>query len=222
VVEGILLAVRPRIAVGYEVMAAQPCSHCVIRAPDGTIALIERLYDKQGDFGVFLQQAHNWANFEQTKWSDELYQRYVLPHFSADNRPRIESFDWCTAHRDELTEKRSAAARAMFDKHEAEQKATEQAMAPRPAWRGECMIASDGGSDQVPGLVVPRPECRRGVETRLSLSELACQKAGVRVRDWFGQDLKWFSWTLKYRKSYRRSRTQDGYCSVSRSRHGLR
>jgi len=51
-----------------------------------------------------------------------LYQRYVIPHFSQDNRPRIESFDWCSAHRDELTEKRASAARAMFEKHEAEQK----------------------------------------------------------------------------------------------------
>ena len=95
----------------------------VIGTPDDAIDLIERLYDKQGDFGVFLQQAHNWADFEQTKRSYELYQRYVMPHFSADNRPRIDSFDWCSAHRDELTEKRSSAARAMFDKHEAEQRA---------------------------------------------------------------------------------------------------
>src|SRR6201996_8524635 len=99
----------------------------VIGTPDDAIALIERLYDKQGDFGVFLQQVHNWADFEQTKRSYELYQRYVMPHFSGDNRPRIESFDWCAAHRDELSEKRSSAARAMFDKHEAEQRSREAA-----------------------------------------------------------------------------------------------
>ena len=50
-----------------------------------------------------------------------------MPHFSGDNVPRIESFDWCTEHRDELTEKRSTAARAMFDKHEAEQRAARAA-----------------------------------------------------------------------------------------------
>jgi limonene 1,2-monooxygenase len=104
----------------------------VIGTPDDAIALIQRLYDKQGDFGVFLQQVHNWADFEQTKRSYELYQRYVMPHFSRDNRPRIESFDWCSVHRDELTEKRSSAARAMFDKHEAEMKAREQAAMARP------------------------------------------------------------------------------------------
>src|SRR6202034_2994860 len=94
----------------------------VIGTPDDAIALIQRLRDKQGELGVFLQQAHNWADFEQTKRSYELYQRYVMLHFSGDNRPRIDSFDWCSAHRDELAEKRSSAARAMFEKHEAEQK----------------------------------------------------------------------------------------------------
>jgi limonene 1,2-monooxygenase len=104
----------------------------VIGTPDDAIALIERLYAKQGDFGVFLQQVHNWADFEQTKRSYELYQRYVMPHFSRDNRPRIESFDWCTAHRDELSEKRASAARLMFDKHEAEQRAKAAGAVARP------------------------------------------------------------------------------------------
>lgn len=102
----------------------------VIGTPDDAIALIQRLYDKQGEFGAFLQQVHNWADFEQTKRSYELYQRYVMPHFSGDNCPRIASFDWCTDHRAELTEKRSSAARLMFDKHEAEQR--EKAAMVRP------------------------------------------------------------------------------------------
>lgn len=104
----------------------------VIGTPDDAIALIQRLYDKQGDFGVFLQQVHNWADFEQTKRSHELYQRYVMPHFSGANRPRVESFDWCTNNRDLLAEKRTSAARAMFDKHEAEMKAKEAATVARP------------------------------------------------------------------------------------------
>ena len=99
----------------------------VIGTPDDAIAMIQRLYDKQGDFGAFLQQVHNWADFEQTKRSYELYQRYVMPHFSGTNGPRIDSFDWCTENRALLTEKRTSAARAMFDKHEAEQKAKKAA-----------------------------------------------------------------------------------------------
>ncbi|MEZ5855092.1 MAG: LLM class flavin-dependent oxidoreductase [Hyphomicrobiaceae bacterium] len=99
----------------------------VIGTPDDAIALIQRLYDKQGDFGVMLQQVHNWADWEATKRSYELYQRYVMPHFSRDNRPRIESFEWCTQNRDLLAEKRSTAAKAMFDKHEAEMQAKQKA-----------------------------------------------------------------------------------------------
>jgi limonene 1,2-monooxygenase len=95
----------------------------VIGTPDDAIEMIERLYAKQGQFGAFLHQAHNWADWEQTKRSYELYARFVMPHFSGDNRARIESYDWCTAHLDELSEKRAGAARAMFDKHEAEQQA---------------------------------------------------------------------------------------------------
>jgi limonene 1,2-monooxygenase len=107
----------------------------VIGTPDDAIALIQRLRDKQGQFGVFLHQAHNWADWEQTKRSYELYARYVMPHFSDENVPRIESFEWCAEHRDELTEKRSNAARAMFDKHEAEQKAARAAREAAPMVR---------------------------------------------------------------------------------------
>jgi limonene 1,2-monooxygenase len=105
----------------------------VVGTPDDAIALIERLQAKQGEFGVFLHQAHNWADWEETKRSYELYARYVMPHFSRDNAPRARSYDWCTDHRDELSEKRSAAARAMFDKHEAEQRAREATAINRPA-----------------------------------------------------------------------------------------
>ena len=37
----------------------------VIGTPDDAIALIERLQAKQGEFGVFLHQAHNWADWER-------------------------------------------------------------------------------------------------------------------------------------------------------------
>jgi len=104
----------------------------VIGTPDDAIALIQRLYDKQGDFGVFLQQVHNWADFEETKRSYELYQRYVIPHFSKVNQPRIESFDWCANNRELLTEKRTTAAKLMFDKHEAEMQAKQAEAMVRP------------------------------------------------------------------------------------------
>jgi limonene 1,2-monooxygenase len=95
----------------------------VCGTPDDAIALIERLQAKQGEFGAFLHQAHNWADFEATKRSYELYARYVMPHFSKQNRARAASYEWCGDNRAEFGAKRNAAAKAMFDKHEAEQKA---------------------------------------------------------------------------------------------------
>jgi limonene 1,2-monooxygenase len=69
-----------------------------------------------------LHQAHNWADFEATKRSYELYSRYVMPHFSKLNQSRTASYEWCGDNRDEFSAKRNAAAKAMFDKHEAEQR----------------------------------------------------------------------------------------------------
>jgi limonene 1,2-monooxygenase len=107
----------------------------VCGTPDDAIALIERLQEKQGEFGVFLQQAHNWADFEATKRSYELYARYVMPHFSKANAPRAGSFQWCGDNRAEFSAKRQAAAKAMFDKHEAEQRAaTARPTRGREAW----------------------------------------------------------------------------------------
>ena len=99
----------------------------VCGTPEDAIQLIDRLYQKQGEFGAFLQQADNWADFAATKRSYELYARYVMPHFSHLNQSRAASYQWCGDNRDEFSAKRQAAARAMFDKHEAEQAAARSA-----------------------------------------------------------------------------------------------
>ncbi|HVH75621.1 MAG TPA: LLM class flavin-dependent oxidoreductase [Stellaceae bacterium] len=104
----------------------------VIGTPEDAIALIERLQRKQGPFGVFLHQAHNWADWEETKRSYELYARFVMPHFSRANVPRTASFEWCAENREDFSAQRSAAAQAMFDKHELEQRAARAAPAARP------------------------------------------------------------------------------------------
>lgn len=92
----------------------------VVGTPDDAIARIEALRDKQGDFGAILLQAHNWADWEATKRSYELYARYVMPHFSGANVARQDSYRWVSAHTSELSELRRAAAQEMFHKHEAE------------------------------------------------------------------------------------------------------
>jgi limonene 1,2-monooxygenase len=92
----------------------------VVGTPEDAIERIEALQAKQGDFGAILLQAHNWADWEKTKHSYELYARYVMPHFTQANRARDESYRWVTAHTGQLTDLRQAAAKKMFDQHEAE------------------------------------------------------------------------------------------------------
>jgi limonene 1,2-monooxygenase len=65
----------------------------VIGTPEDAIAMIDRLYAKQGDFGVMLLQAHNWADWENTQKSYELYARFVMPHIARVNEIRRQSYD---------------------------------------------------------------------------------------------------------------------------------
>jgi limonene 1,2-monooxygenase len=92
----------------------------VVGTPEDAIAQIDRLYAKQGQFGAFLQLAHNWANWDATKKSYDLYARYVVPHFRKANTHRVESLEWTTAHNKEIVAMTQAAAQAMFAKHKAE------------------------------------------------------------------------------------------------------
>ena len=55
--------------------------NAVIGTPDDAIAQIKRLEAKQGEFGAFLQLAHNWAAFDQTIKSYELWAEHVAPIF---------------------------------------------------------------------------------------------------------------------------------------------
>lgn len=71
----------------------------VIGTPDDAIAQIERLQSQSGGFGAFLQMAHNWADFDNTKKSYELMARYVFPKFQDLNVNREASLDWARTNR---------------------------------------------------------------------------------------------------------------------------
>lgn len=102
----------------------------VVGTPDDAIARIERLYDKQGEFGAILLQVTQWADWPALKRSFELYAQYVIPHFAQANDNRQASYHWVTANQDELVTKRVNAANAMFAKHEAERAGTTQGRPP--------------------------------------------------------------------------------------------
>ncbi|HXW83911.1 MAG TPA: LLM class flavin-dependent oxidoreductase [Candidatus Binataceae bacterium] len=103
----------------------------VIGTPDDAIAMIERLEKQSGGFGCMLMLAHNWANFEATRKSYELFARYVLPRFNGSNVGRVDSLDWVRANGAELIGKAMSAAAETVQKHFAEQAAKQQRTAAR-------------------------------------------------------------------------------------------
>jgi limonene 1,2-monooxygenase len=66
----------------------------VIGTPDDAVAQIERLQKQSGGFGAFLQLAHNWADWAETKRSWELIARYVMPKVQDLNVNREASYQW--------------------------------------------------------------------------------------------------------------------------------
>ncbi len=86
----------------------------VIGTPADAITMIERLQAKQGEFGVMLFQSHNWADWEETKKSYELYARFVMPHFAGTNRNRQASYAGLTDAIDRLEGERQKGADAAF------------------------------------------------------------------------------------------------------------
>jgi limonene 1,2-monooxygenase len=116
-------------AVGEAFSAADPVAalvqsgQAVIGTPDDAIEQLERLRQQSGGFGCFLQLAHNWADWEHTQKSYELWARYVTPAFRGASANREASIQWS---RDNMTEFMGAAmnaAQQAFVKHAEEQAA---------------------------------------------------------------------------------------------------
>jgi len=92
----------------------------IVGTPDDAIAQIKRLEQKVPDFGSLLLLEKNWASFENTKRSQELLARYVLPVINSSNANRQKSFDWAREGREGFVQIFSAATQKAFTKHEAE------------------------------------------------------------------------------------------------------
>lgn len=86
-----------------------------IGTPDDAVAMIERFWAKTGGFGAMLILAHDWANFENTKKSLEMFARYVMPKFAGRNTQRVESLSWIKEHREEFAKVSKGAAMKMVN-----------------------------------------------------------------------------------------------------------
>jgi limonene 1,2-monooxygenase len=87
-----------------------------IGTPDDAIAYIERLLQGAGGFGVIMELAHNWADWDATRKHYELMARYVHPHFQRSSAPRIEAYSHAAAHFKEFTRQAADAVNAEIEK----------------------------------------------------------------------------------------------------------
>ena len=89
----------------------------VVGTPDDAIAQIKRLQAKQGEFGCFLQLAHNWANFENTKKSYDLWQRHVTAAINKTNVARETALEWAKDNKERFIGAAIGAAMQTIQKH---------------------------------------------------------------------------------------------------------
>lgn len=87
-----------------------------IGTPDDAIAFIEKLQAGSGGFGVIMELAQNWADWEQTKRHHELMARFVHPHFQQSRELRRESYAFALAHHDDFVGQSAAAVQAEIDR----------------------------------------------------------------------------------------------------------
>ncbi|WP_454883158.1 LLM class flavin-dependent oxidoreductase [Sphingomonas oryzagri] len=92
----------------------------VVGTPDDAIAQIDRLKTQSGGFGTFLFLAMDWADFEQTKRSYELFARYVIPKVNRLNDNRLASQEYLRTNRDRFAAQQKSAVAAKIEQHVAE------------------------------------------------------------------------------------------------------
>jgi limonene 1,2-monooxygenase len=89
----------------------------VIGTPDEAADKIQALVDQSGGFGAFLFMAHNWATFDATKRSYELFARYVAPRFQSLNINRDASMEYVGSNKAAFTGQAIAAVGARIHQH---------------------------------------------------------------------------------------------------------
>jgi limonene 1,2-monooxygenase len=111
----------------------------VVGTPDELVTTIRNLQEITGGFGVVLGFAHDWANYEATLRSWELFARYVIPELNGYTVNQKASAEYLAAHRQELMAGRAESIRATVKGNEKAQAAlavTMQQMAGAPAAGG--------------------------------------------------------------------------------------
>lgn len=100
----------------------------IVGSPEDAIAVVRRLQAKQGEFGCFLMMDGNWADFEATKKSYELWQRYVSPAINEANTQRTASLDWIVGTKAEMLSRADEGRNRAFKRHEEAQQRSSDAV----------------------------------------------------------------------------------------------
>ena len=87
-----------------------------IGTPDDAIEYIEKLVVGSGGFGMMMELAHNWAEWDATRKHYELMARYVHPHFQKSNVSRAEAYQYAASHYREFSAESAAAVNAEIAK----------------------------------------------------------------------------------------------------------
>lgn len=93
----------------------------VIGTPDDLVERIRQLDEQSGGFGCFLSMTHNWADVEETKRSNELIARFVIPKVQRLNETREASIEWAASIREFVNQGNDDSRRAVVRKLIAEQ-----------------------------------------------------------------------------------------------------
>ena len=110
-------------ASGSDLQATSPAhamvesGRAVIGTPEDAVKQIERLREQTGGFGCLLLLAHNWASFERTRHSYELFARHVLPAVNGSNDLRASSLAAYGDNKQELLGRAGQAIRSTFERH---------------------------------------------------------------------------------------------------------
>ena len=121
------LPLAPAGSVDNAIDALVASGLAVVGDPDDAIAQLERLESQSGGFGCFLHLAHNWADWNETKRSYELFARYVMPRFQHVNDLREKSLTYAIENRGRIMAEAGGAIMKEIQKHATEQQAKQAA-----------------------------------------------------------------------------------------------
>lgn len=90
----------------------------VVGTPEDAIRQLERLVDQSnGGFGAFILLQTDWANWQATQRSLEMFARHVMPVFQPSRRRLLDAEAWARSKHSELDAKNGAAIQAATDRY---------------------------------------------------------------------------------------------------------